>query len=297
MSKLQNPFKTLTEQNLSRKTLPWLWSGISLGVGGPADPWNILKRDSWFTQCTILANRPRSDIQYTCRAQALRLAKNAKFLGFFYHTPRSVTGTCTDITEVFILGEREGEYQNYSCRLNEDHANVCEEVGSERIRSLTHISSQEENTPQTILHGWVTNLRLTLSPIWWGVGGVHTPSALHQIGLRARINIHALYHFYLGTIIPHVTWFFSWKKQLWISLRCWYMHIIRHSPFLPLLFSENWHELIIWKLVGYIELLCWEECQDLHLGKQLCKTLSILQLFLQLANVGHFKSSSITVTR
>ena len=214
MSKLQNPFKTLTEQNLSRKTLPWLWSGISLGVGGPADPWNILKRDSWFTQCTILANRPRSDIQYTCRAQALRLAKNAKFLGFFYHTPRSVTGTCTDITEVFILGEREGEYQNYSCRLNEDHANVCEEVGSERIRSLTHISSQEENTPQTILHGWVTNLRLTLSPIWWGVGGVHTPSALHQIGLRARINIHALYHFYLGTIIPHVTWFFSWREAV-----------------------------------------------------------------------------------
>ena len=29
---------------------------------GPADPRNILKQDSWFSQCTILANRQRSDL-------------------------------------------------------------------------------------------------------------------------------------------------------------------------------------------------------------------------------------------
>ena len=28
---------------------------------GPADPGNILKRDSWYSQCTIIASRPKSD--------------------------------------------------------------------------------------------------------------------------------------------------------------------------------------------------------------------------------------------
>ena len=34
VSKLQTPFTTKTVHNFSRKTLPWLGSGISLGVGG-----------------------------------------------------------------------------------------------------------------------------------------------------------------------------------------------------------------------------------------------------------------------
>ena len=56
VSKLQTPFATLTERNFSRKTLPWLGSEISLGGWGPADPRIILRGDSWYSQCTILAN-------------------------------------------------------------------------------------------------------------------------------------------------------------------------------------------------------------------------------------------------
>ena len=41
VSKLHTPFTTLTERNFSRKTLPWLGSGISSGVGGQLFPCGI----------------------------------------------------------------------------------------------------------------------------------------------------------------------------------------------------------------------------------------------------------------
>ena len=41
VSKLHTPFTTLTELNFSQKTLPWLGSGISSGVGGQLSPCSI----------------------------------------------------------------------------------------------------------------------------------------------------------------------------------------------------------------------------------------------------------------
>ena len=47
VSKLQTPFTSWTERNLSQKFLPWLGWGISLGGKCQVTPPNILKRDSW----------------------------------------------------------------------------------------------------------------------------------------------------------------------------------------------------------------------------------------------------------
>ena len=41
VSKLHTPFTSKTERNFSRKTLPWLGSGMSSGVGGQLSPYDI----------------------------------------------------------------------------------------------------------------------------------------------------------------------------------------------------------------------------------------------------------------
>ena len=55
VSKLQTPFTTQTEQNFSRGTLPWLGSGISLGVGSQLAP-EIYSNESHVLGCV----QPRS---------------------------------------------------------------------------------------------------------------------------------------------------------------------------------------------------------------------------------------------
>ena len=66
VSKIQTPFTTKTVHNFSRKTLPWLGSGISLGVGGQLTPKHTQAR-LWYSQCNILANRPRSSARWFCK--------------------------------------------------------------------------------------------------------------------------------------------------------------------------------------------------------------------------------------